>query len=231
MRYFLAAALLLCSAHAYAQTPSAEIPEPAIVGGRLGAAYLPLIEELRRGNLVLLFRHDRTEMIGMWDFMPYRAGDCDQQRNLSEAGRASARAIGRAIRELKVPVTRVITSPYCRAVETAILAFGGVHAEAPELIGADGKKRILADVQRDLRALIDREVPVQGVLVLVAHHGTIDAVTTRMLDEGDALVLRPSKGALPKVLAHVPAARWEEIARDFDRRSIEDRPPPREIVD
>lgn len=224
MRMLLfAAALLACNAGATAQTPSAAILEPTIVGGRLGAAYLPLIEDLRRGGLVLLFRHDRTEVIGMWDFEPYRAGDCDRERNLSDTGRASAKAIGRAIRQLNIPVTRVISSTYCRAVETATLAFGGVHDKTPELIGADGKKRKLGDVQRDLRALIAREAQAKGTLVLVGHHGTIDAVTTRMLDEGDALILRPVAGAMPEIVAHIPAARWEEIARDLDRRSLEAR--------
>lgn len=224
MRLLLfAVALVACGTGATAQTPSAAIPEPAIVGGRLGAAYLPLIQQLRSGGLVMLFRHDRTEVIEMWDFEPYGAGDCDRERNLSEAGRASARAVGRAMRQLEISVTRVISSTYCRAVETATLAFGGVHAKTPELIGADGKKRELDDVQRDLRALIAREKQFKGTLVLVGHHGTIDAVTTRMLDEGDALILRPTVGAMPEVVAHIPAARWEEIARDLDRRAFEKR--------
>lgn len=219
----LAVALLFCSPGAWAQTPSADIPEPTIVGGRLGAAYRPLVEQLRAGGLVLLFRHDRTEVTGLWDFEPNTAGECDRQRNMSEAGRASARAIGQAIRQLDIPVTRVISSTYCRAIETATLAFGGVHAKTSELIGADGEKRKLDDVQRDLRTLIAREAQPRGLLVLVGHHGTIDAVTTKMLDEGDALILRPIAGSMPQVLAHVPAARWEEIARDLDRVSVEER--------
>lgn len=219
----IVAALLMCGTPATAQIPSVSIPEPTIVGGRLGNAYFSLIEELRRGGLVILFRHDRTEVVGMWDFEPYRVGVCDRERSLSEVGRASARAIGRAIRQLEIPVTRVISSTYCRAVETATLAFGGVHAKTAELIGVDGKKRNLQSVQRELRALIAREKQVSGTLVLVGHHGTIDAVTSRMLDEGDALILRPVAGAMPEVVAHIPAARWEEIARDLDRRSLEER--------
>ncbi len=215
--------LLIGATSTLAQTPSSQIPKPEIVGGRLGAAYLPLVGRLRAGGLVLLFRHERTELIGMWDFEPYNVGQCDQQRSLSEAGRASARAVGGAIRQLEIPVVRVISSTYCRAVETAKHAFGGMHATTSKLIGADGKARTLANVRRDLRDLIAREARPGGVLVLVGHHGTIDAVTTRMLDEGDALVLQPVAGEMPRVIAHVPAARWEEIARDLERRAIESR--------
>lgn len=217
----LAAALLTCSVSVPAQTPSAQIPEPMIVGGRLGAAYTPLIEALRQGGLVLLFRHDRTEVTGLWDYEPYREGACDGERNLSEAGRASARAVGHAIRMLRIPVRRVISSTYCRAADSATLMFGGVHAKTAELFGADGKTRKLDDVRRDLRAILQRETSPTGVLVLVGHHGTTDAATTRMLDEGDALVLRPVPGADPQILAHISAARWEEIARDLDRQAFE----------
>lgn len=221
----LAAALLTYPVPASAQIPSAQIPEPLIVGGRLGAAYTPVIEALRKGGLVLLFRHDRTEITGLWDYEPYKEGACDGERNLSDAGRASARAIGNAIRMLRIPVRRVISSTYCRAAESATLMFGGVHAKTAELFGADGKTRKLGDVRRDLRALIERERSSAGVLVLIGHHGTTDAATTRMLDEGDALVLRPVPNADPQITAHIPAARWEEIARDLDRQAFEPRRP------
>lgn len=219
----IVAALLTCPASAAAQIPSAQIPEPVIVGGRMGAAYTPIIEALRKGGLVLLFRHDRTDVTGLWDYEPYREGACDGERNLSEAGRTSARAVGNAIRMLRIPVRRVISSTYCRAADSATLMFGGVHAKTADLLGADGKTRNIGDVRRDLRAIIEHETSPKGVLVLVGHHGTTDAATTRMLDEGDALVLRPVPGADPQIMAHIPAARWEEIARDLDRQAFEPR--------
>jgi phosphohistidine phosphatase SixA len=224
MRLLLAiAALALMPSVAQAQLASNRIPEPRIEGGRLGAAYRPLIEELRRGGLVLLFRHDRTETTGLWDYESFEAGECDRERRVSAAGEASARAIGAAIRQLRIPVTRVIASTYCRAIESAAFMFGGVHRAVPDLIGPDGKERVLAHVQRDMNALIRREVDPRGVLVLVGHHGTIDAFTTRMLDEGDALLIRPRASGNHDVLAHMPAARWEEIARDLDRELVEAR--------
>jgi hypothetical protein len=102
-------ALALCTT-AHAQLPADRILERRIEGGRLGRAYQPLINELQRGGLVILFRHYRTEITGIWDHEPYQAGQCDRQRGLSVAGEASARAIGTAFRQLRLPVTRVITS-------------------------------------------------------------------------------------------------------------------------
>lgn len=127
----VAIALATCPALAAAQTPSRQIPEPEIVGGRLGAAYTPLIEALRKGGLVLLFRHDRTDVTGLWDYEAYREGACDGERNLSEAGQASARAIGRAIAMLRIPIRRVISSTYCRAVDSAAARSRRIVARAP----------------------------------------------------------------------------------------------------
>lgn len=220
---FTIAALMLCAPAVAQVMPDTDVPQPKIVGGRLGKAYRPLMDELRRGGLVLLFRHDRTEVTGLWDYEPYQAGRCDRERRLSDAGRASATAIGQAMRLLRVPVTRVVTSTYCRAIETGAGMFGGVHAAVPDLIGPDGKSRTLDQVRRDIDALIARERDRKGVLVLVGHHGSTDAYTTRMLDEGDALVIRPSPDGVNRVIAHIPAARWEEIARDVDREGVEAR--------
>ncbi len=214
---------MLVSGAAFAQTASEDIPQPEIIDGRLGPAYTPLVEQLRGGGHVLLFRHDRTILSGLWDFEPHEPGACDRERNLSQAGEASARAIGDAIQQLGIPISRVVTSTYCRSVDSAVLMFGGVHLKTGSLIGADGKTRTYKDVRADVTRIISEEMPKTGVLVLVGHHGTIDAFTTRMLDEGDSLILKPGRRGAPEIVAHMPAARWEEIARDLDRFAVQDR--------
>jgi phosphohistidine phosphatase SixA len=200
-------------------TPSAAIPEIKIEGGRLGKAYRPLIEDLRRGGYTILFRHERTSVIGDWDFLPFKPEECDRQRTLSEVGKASARTVGETMRALQIPVGKVATSTYCRAIEHGKLAFGGVHDKTPALIGPDGKGRTLNEVRRDVDTLIGHG-PAGGNLILIGHHGTIDAYTTRMLDEGDSLIIKRD-GAVTRIIAHMPAARWEEILRDMRRERFE----------
>ncbi|MEM9168258.1 MAG: histidine phosphatase family protein [Pseudomonadota bacterium] len=221
--FLLVCALSLGWGAAAAQTPSADIPAPVVKDGRLGPAYRPLIEALRGGGHVILFRHDRTILNGLWDFESRAPGSCDRERNLSEAGRASARAIGDAIDRLGIPVRRVVTSTYCRAVDTGTSMFGGVHLKTDALLGANGAGRTGEDVRRDVARIIAQEAPAGGVLVLVGHSGTIKAFTTRLLDEGDALILTPQSDGGLDVAAHIPAARWEEIARDLIRSEIRER--------
>ncbi len=50
--------------------------------------------------------------------------DCANQRNLTDKGRDEARAIAAHLKRLRIPIGKVYASPFCRTVETAMLAFG-----------------------------------------------------------------------------------------------------------
>jgi len=78
---------------------------------------------LRSGGYVLYFRHAATDF-SQNDEKMKSYEDCADQRNLIDQGRADAKAAGAAIRELRIPVERVLASPFCRTVETAQLLFG-----------------------------------------------------------------------------------------------------------
>ncbi|MDQ0193839.1 histidine phosphatase family protein [Paenibacillus wynnii] len=82
-----------------------------------------LLNSLRQGGYILYVRHGEAtvgEDIPRIDF-----NDCSTQRNLSEAGRRQAEKFGEALHSLQIPVqTPVLASPFCRAKETAELAFG-----------------------------------------------------------------------------------------------------------
>src|SRR5215471_1783722 len=73
---------------------------------------------LRAGGQVIMLRHAGT--IGMFgDFFGFRVEDCSTQRNLTEAGREQARKIGEAFRAREIPIARVLSSPWCRCLDTA----------------------------------------------------------------------------------------------------------------
>src|SRR5207247_2594884 len=55
----------------------------------------------------------------------FRLDECSTQRNLSEEGRAQARRVGAAFAARGIPIGRVLSSQWCRCLETARLAFGG----------------------------------------------------------------------------------------------------------
>ncbi|HSC62500.1 MAG TPA: histidine phosphatase family protein, partial [Caldimonas sp.] len=83
---------------------------------------------LRQGGVVALMRHGDAPGVG--DPPGWRLDDCDTQRSLSEAGRAEARAVGARLRTERVAIARVVSSPWCRCVDTATLVdVGPVQVE------------------------------------------------------------------------------------------------------
>lgn len=88
-----------------------------------GQATDPALSALTRQGGVLLIRHASTEA-GLGDPPGFTLGQCSTQRNLSDAGRAEARAIGAWFQQQRLPMQTVLSSQWCRCQDTARLAFG-----------------------------------------------------------------------------------------------------------
>ena len=140
-----------------------------------------------------------------------RLEDCATQRNLTDRGRDHSRAIGEAIRALRIPIGAVLASPLCRTVETATLAFGSVQ-EAPAVReggplppGSPGRFPAL-------RALLSTPVAPGTNTVIVGHaypYSTL--VGGPFLSEGEADVVRPRGGDF-EVMARVALRQWRDLA-------------------
>jgi phosphohistidine phosphatase SixA len=166
----------------------------------------PLVRELREGGHVLVIRHatadaeiDRQELLR----------SCLLQRNLTEAGREQARAIGKGVETLRIPIGDVRSSPMCRTRDTARLAFGRATLDrdllSPGVIGtaADDERRA-----RAMRAMVEDLPPVGENTVLVTHTGNIGtALGEETVAEGETLVY--GEGA--ELVGRVPAERWAEL--------------------
>jgi phosphohistidine phosphatase SixA len=144
----------------------------------------PIVQELRDGGLVLVFRHAATEtQVDMEESL----SSCAEQRNLSTVGREEAREIGAAIRRLQIPIGDVRASPMCRTSETAELAFGRVEEDLDLVTGGvagterDDKRRV-----RELRRMV-QSAPDGANTVLVTHTGNIGEALDESLDEGEML--------------------------------------------
>jgi virginiamycin B lyase len=173
-----------------------------------------LVGMLRAGGNVIAFRHAITDQ-SRQDEARFRYADCARQRNLSAAGRAQARAIGRAIRALGIRIGRVLASPYCRTRETARLAFGPVTATPDLLSTINVRQGEDADtLDERFRALV-RRPPARGTnAVLVSHGIAIDAATGVNLQEGDAAVFRRDSSRRGfRLLRTVTSAQWAALAR------------------
>lgn len=150
----------------------------------------PLWSELREGRgLVVLLRHART-VPGTGDPPGFQLDNCATQRNLSEAGRAQARRIGAAFREQTILVRAVLSSQYCRCLDTAALLDLGPVTAAP-LLNSFFDDRSTASQQTDeLREAILAHRDQLGVIVMVTHMVNIVEVSGVSPQQGEAVVVR-----------------------------------------
>jgi broad specificity phosphatase PhoE len=145
-------------------------------------------ELLKAGGQVVLVRHAITTP-GVGDPPGMRLDDCSTQRNLTDEGRRHARELGEAFRARGIVVERVLSSPWCRCIETARLAFGAAEVWPPlsNLYGrSENRARQVSEMQR-----LVGEPRRHGNLALVSHGSTISALTGVSLDTAEMLVVTP----------------------------------------
>jgi len=168
------------------------------------AAEETLWDLLRGGGQVVLIRHAST-VAGLGDPPGFRVEDCATQRNLSEAGRAEARRIGAVFRRRGIPVDRVMSSRWCRCLETARLAFGAATPWPPLDSFFEDRSRE-AERTRAVRAELAGPLPA-GNLVLVTHQVNITALTGIVPATGEMVILTPQPGGDFRVAGRLgPAA-------------------------
>ena len=156
---------------------------------------------LRGGGQVVLIRHAATDM-SQRDQVGAPLSDCARQRNLTDEGRADARRINEVFRARGIPVGKVLSSAYCRCLETAQLGFGSAEAWLPLQFALR-----MPDVQAERTAQIRTiagERPAGGNLILVTHQLTIRAVTGVAVAEGEMLVVTPRGGAQFEIAGRIP---------------------------
>lgn len=151
-----------------------------------------LIEQMRAGGVVLVIRHERTEVPSREDDYTRPATDCTAQRNLSLAGLAGAQETGFALRALNISVTSVISSPMCRTTETARFMFGD-HTTDPRLIhpnpGVTGGRDV-EGAGEELAAILREQIGRGGNTAIVSHAGNIFRATGLRLAEGEIGIVR-----------------------------------------
>jgi phosphohistidine phosphatase SixA len=130
---------------------------------------------LRQGGHVALMRHAEAPG-GTGDPPGFRLDDCATQRNLSAEGRADAKAVGEKLKAEGVIIGQLLSSPWCRCVDTARLMDVGAVEIAPTF----GNVVVLSDQRAALtegaRAVIGSWKGPKTLLV-VTHGANIQALT------------------------------------------------------
>jgi phosphohistidine phosphatase SixA len=160
---------------------------------------------LRQPGHVAFMRHSDAPGFGGYGDPPdFKLEDCATQRNLSEEGRAHARRTGEAFRQRGAVFDRVLSSPWCRCKETALLAIGReaeVFAPLSNLVGRGEHRDAQVKALKAYLAGLDGNTRV----LFITHGIVINALTGVSPASGEMVIVKPGSGGEPNVVARLKA--------------------------
>ena len=160
---------------------------------------------LREGGAVIAFRHALAP--GTFDPPGFKPGVCSTQRNLSDEGRAQARRMGEWFKAAGLQPARVRSSPWCRCLDTATLAFGKAEPWAalgsPRGASESTNAASLVELRRALATASASRRPFE---VWVTHMFVLSDLAGTGIASGNGLVLRADGAGGVKVLARLMVA-------------------------
>jgi broad specificity phosphatase PhoE len=164
---------------------------------------------------VIFLRHLTTDMTQA-DSEPDNLSNCATQRNLTDEGRQTARRLGQAFRTLGIPVGDVLSSEYCRTLETARLAFGRAETvpELTLLYPMETTPDAINHAAEVLRTLLST-IPRAGTNTVVVSHGAnLLRLTGLNLDqEGEVAIYQPTGDGQMILVANILPMEWIRVAQ------------------
>ena len=145
---------------------------------------------LGAGGKVILMRHAPVERGPESGSSLLRDPSCKGERNLSPQGKRDAEVLGGRFREYRIPVSKVMHSPFCRTAATAQIAFGAAYPaqylSLLEVLSPDEAMQQTEELNRVIGSYSG-----DGNLVLVTHEPNINAVSFELMKYLDLLVIDP----------------------------------------
>ena len=145
---------------------------------------------LKQGGKVILLRHTHVDIReGIGHLAP---GNCAEEVNLSVSGVEQAKRIGEAFRAHGIAVGEVLTSPYCRCIDTGKLAFGRAtsvqYLKPPGVVSEDQAK---LNQERVVQEILKQHEP--SNLVMITHDLNIaNVVLEDTVPMGEFFVVQPN---------------------------------------
>ena len=175
-----------------------------------------LVVELKQGGYVIVFRHGATNR-DQADTDPLNFDNIAQQRLLSEKGKEVAKQVGEAFKRLEIPLGRVYTSKFNRAVETGKLLSG---SEVMPILDVTEGGLVVTPIENDRRAEALKKMagttPEAGKNTLIVTHkpNIVDAFGKDWFEvkEGEASVFKPDASGKAVFVTRVQAVDWIKAA-------------------
>jgi phosphohistidine phosphatase SixA len=172
-----------------------------------------LVKRLRQGGYIIVLRHTSSPR-EVPDKQTANPDNTKPERQLDAEGRATATAIGKALRDLRIPIGAILSSPTYRALETIRYLQLGTPKTFPEL-GDNGQS--MQGGTEAQAVWLRRQVtqfPVGTNTLIVTHlpnlTGALPDLASGMAD-GEALIFAPDGTGATHCVARVKIDEWSAM--------------------
>jgi phosphohistidine phosphatase SixA len=173
-----------------------------------------LVQALRHGGYVILMRHASSPREAP-SKAASNADNVNLERQLDETGRATATAMGEALRKLKIPIGEVVSSPTYRALETVRYARFGSPKTAPELGDNGQSMQVSTEAQTAwLQKRVTQFPPPGANTLLITHFPNISRAfpqESKDVADGECLIFGPDGKGGAALVARVKIEQWPSL--------------------
>lgn len=172
-----------------------------------------LVKALRQGGYVIVMRHARSPL-EVPDKQTANPDNTKPERQLDAEGRATAVAMGKALRDLKIPIGEVLSSPTYRALETAKYAQLGSARTYAEL--GDNGQSMQGGTEAQAQWLREKvkQFPKRTNTIIVTHAPNLTGAfpqAAQGVEDGEALIFGPDGKGGASLVARVKIAEWSKM--------------------
>ncbi|WP_417806108.1 histidine phosphatase family protein [Thalassospira lucentensis] len=139
---------------------------------------------------------------GTGDPAAFKLDDCSTQRNINDVGKAQARATGALIRDHGIKIDTILSSQWCRCLETAELLNLGPVIEEPSL---NSFFRNPNTESRQTQQVLERlqKLPKDSKAILITHQVNITALTGIFPRSGEIILIKVTDDADITILSRL----------------------------
>ena len=149
-----------------------------------------LLSQIKEGGYVIYFRHAQTVRDYADQADPnMRLNDCNTQRNLNEQGINQSYTIGAIFHKNQIPIDRVLSSQWCRCLDTAKFAFKNFESwNALNSTFSEPFRKNHNEQISELREFLTHWDDSKGNLILITHYVIIEGALNYYSSSGEIVI-------------------------------------------
>lgn len=172
--------------------------------------------ETKFSGYAFVFRHANASVgvdvvnspVPQW----WKSCDPGVARQLNDQGKANAKKIGDAFKNLKIPIAGAISSEFCRAVQTFENMGLGLQISLDRRLNHENESQKLVMWQDAFQTIKDNP-KTNGVVMLVGHYNMYDQnpyrTSIRPFNQSDGFLMKLNPGGELEFIGSIPMAMWD----------------------